>query len=76
VEVSKLPKPGDVVRVRDEAPEGVRGRTYLVERVEKHECDPWESCAFRDTDKGKTIYIVVTTTGERLELGWVSFNSN
>lgn len=67
----KLPKPGEIVRVGDDAPLGIRGNSYEVLRVERHECDPWESCAFRNADKGKVIYIVVTTTGERLELGWV-----
>lgn len=67
----KLPKSGEIVRVKDDAPLGIRGKFYEVLRVEKHECDPWESCAFRNSDKVNVIYVVVTTTGERLELGWI-----
>lgn len=46
---------------------------HIASKVNKE--DVWrhgeEFCSFRNTDKGKVIYIVVTTTGERLEFGRV-----
>ncbi|HOO97219.1 MAG TPA: hypothetical protein PL019_05615 [Caldisericia bacterium] len=67
----KVPNSGDKIRVKDTAPTGVAGKTFTVMRVEKSCMDVWESCAYGNEDNGKFIYIVVTTTGERLELEWV-----
>ena len=70
-DVERLPSKGDIVVPNSRAPKGLAGRRFTVLRVERVECDPWESCAFRNEDRAKGFYVVITTTGERLELDWL-----
>jgi len=71
--VERLPSKGDIVVPNSRASKGLVGRRFTVLRVERVECDPvpWESCAFQNEDRAQGFYVVVTTTGERLELDWL-----